>query len=384
MTAAELKASILDQAIRGKLVPRMGEWEITTIGESCDILDSQRKPITKKDRTPGDVPYYGASCVQDHVSGYIFDEPLVLLGEDGAKWGAGEPSAYMIDGKSWVNNHAHVLRVKDNLLREWLTLCLISFDLSDYVTGTTVPKLNQEKMRSIKIPLPPLAEQKAIVAKIEELMPLVERYGKAEERRTKLNAALPADLEKSILQEAFSGAFSGNSEFQDYKLNDVCESICTGNSLSASEKLKYSKTSGIPYIGTKDVGFDSCVNYDNGMQIPEREKGFRIAANGTSLLCVEGGSSGRKIGLLDRNVCYGNKLCAFTPCANLDPKYLFYYLQSPQFQDQFASLQKGERKGTGVSQVKSLVIPLPPIAEQKAIVAKVEELLAQVRKLNAK
>jgi len=144
------------------------------LGDTVDILDSQRRPITKRDRKPGPFPYYGATGVLDHVEGYLFDEPLVLVGEDGAKWGAGENTAYAISGKSWVNNHAHVLRPKRlKLLDLFLITALNAMELSQFVTGVTVPKLNQEKLRAIPIPLPPLATQKAIVAEIEAEQALV-------------------------------------------------------------------------------------------------------------------------------------------------------------------------------------------------------------------
>src|SRR5690606_36931280 len=100
-------------------------WQTMPLGEICDILDSRRKPITKKDRTPGPYPYYGASGVLDYVEGYLFDEPLVLIGEDGAKWGPNDRSAFHIEGKAWVNNHAHVIRPHRNVvLVEWLTYYL--------------------------------------------------------------------------------------------------------------------------------------------------------------------------------------------------------------------------------------------------------------------
>ena len=86
------------------------QWAITPLGELCDILDSKRKPITKKVRTSGEFPYYGATGILDYVEDYIFDEKLVLIGEDGAKWGAGENTAFSAEGKYWVNNHAHVIR----------------------------------------------------------------------------------------------------------------------------------------------------------------------------------------------------------------------------------------------------------------------------------
>ncbi len=91
------------------------------LGDLVDILDRFRKPITKKDRNTGPYPYYGATGVLDHVSGYLFDEPLVLIGEDGAKWEAGANTAFVIEGKTWVNNHAHVVRPhRDCVLDDWL------------------------------------------------------------------------------------------------------------------------------------------------------------------------------------------------------------------------------------------------------------------------
>jgi restriction endonuclease S subunit len=133
-----------------------------------EIIDSLRRPITKCDRKPGPYPYYGATGVLDYVEGYLFDEPLVLVGEDGAKWGPGEKSAFPAEGKVWVNNHAHVLRPKrDRLMDRFLIEILNEADLMPYVTGVTVPKLNQEKLRNILIPLPPLEVQMEIVAEIE-------------------------------------------------------------------------------------------------------------------------------------------------------------------------------------------------------------------------
>jgi type I restriction enzyme M protein len=147
---------------------RSSQYPHVELGEVVEILDYLRKPITKHDRKPGPYPYYGATGVLDHVDGFLFDEPLVLIGEDGAKWEAGAQSAFPVQGKVWVNNHAHVLRPKrDQLLDGFLIEILNEANLVPFVTGVTVPKLNQEKLRSIQIPLPPLEVQEEIVAEIE-------------------------------------------------------------------------------------------------------------------------------------------------------------------------------------------------------------------------
>ena len=151
-------------------------WRTAKLGDVCEVLDKLRKPITKKNRVSGEYPYYGATGIVDWVADHIFDEKLVLVGEDGAKWRVGDRTAFIAEGKYWVNNHVHVLRpIEEIVTHEWLAYYLTSIDLLPWVHGLTVPKLNQARLRSIPIPLPPLDEQRRIVgilnraAKIERL-----------------------------------------------------------------------------------------------------------------------------------------------------------------------------------------------------------------------
>ena len=148
-------------------------WERRSLSECVDILDKRRIPVNAKQRAlrKGDVPYYGATGQVDTIDDFIFNEPLVLLGEDGAPFlNPFTPKAYLIDGPSWVNNHAHVLRARDELDRRFLKHWLDVFDYSGYVSGTTRLKLTQSAMREMIVPVPPIAEQSAIVAKIERML----------------------------------------------------------------------------------------------------------------------------------------------------------------------------------------------------------------------
>lgn len=148
-------------ALRFPEFRKLKEWEVSSIGDSCQILNNKRKPISEAQRTKGPYPYYGASGIIDHINNYIFDEELLLIGEDGAKWGAYENSAFVATGKYWVNNHAHVLKpIQINIIV--LRNYLIQLDLAKYITGAAPPKLTLGKLKEIEIPISkvPLEQQK--------------------------------------------------------------------------------------------------------------------------------------------------------------------------------------------------------------------------------
>jgi len=150
-------------------------WEWVRFGETTVNRDGERIPVSKEDRNTLEkiYDYYGASGVIDKIDNYLFDKPLLLIGEDGANLiNRSTPIAFIAKGKYWVNNHAHVLDgISLDFLR-YLELYINATDLTPYVTGTAQPKMNQTKMNSIPTALPPLTEQKRIVAKVDQLMAL--------------------------------------------------------------------------------------------------------------------------------------------------------------------------------------------------------------------
>ena len=152
-------------------------------------------------------------------------------------------------------------------------------------------------------------------------------------------------------------------------------SLYTGNSISETEKRKrYTDVEGKEYIGTKDVGFDSTINYSNGVAIPSLYlSGFRIAPSGSVLMCIEGGSAGRKIAILEKEVCFGNKLCCFAPYVDI-AQYLYYYLQSPSFSEVFQRNKTGIIGGVSVNTLKELLVAIPPMNEQIRIVEMIQTL----------
>ena len=177
-------------------------WDVKTVNQISENLDNKRVPITKNNRSNGSIPYYGASGIVDYVEQHIFDEDLLLVSEDGANLLARTyPIAFSISGKTWVNNHAHVLRFKDKISQRFVELYLNSIKLDDFVSGMAQPKLNQKMLNKIPIPFPQISEQKRIVAILDEAF---ESVAKAKENVEKKLADLE-ELKKSILQKAFDG-----------------------------------------------------------------------------------------------------------------------------------------------------------------------------------
>ena len=152
-------------------------WVWARLGTSMINRDAERIPLSVNEREKLEkiYDYYGASGVIDKVDRYLFSKPLLLIGEDGANLlTRSKPIAFIARGQYWVNNHAHVLDSSDGLLLEYVAAYINAINLAPYVTGTAQPKMNQEKMNSILIPIPPTGEQLRIVRKINQIFPVIE------------------------------------------------------------------------------------------------------------------------------------------------------------------------------------------------------------------
>lgn len=325
------------------------------LGDVVEILDNRRKPITKHDRVSGPYPYYGATGIVDYVGDYIFDEELVLVGEDGAKWGVGEKTAFAISGKTWVNNHAHVLRPRRDLLLDiYLIEMLNQIDLSSYITGVTVPKLNQEKLRSIQFPLPPIEIQREIVAEIESYQKII-------------------DGARQIV-ENYQPRIPSSTEFQKIALGDI--SVTFSGGTPSKQNPEFWKGT-IPWVSPKDMKTDLIGDAEDHISESAIAKSAtKLVPPGTILCVVRSGILQHTfpIGLTVANVAFNQDITAIkVDEEKVDAKYLFFTLKS--FSKDI--LAKGIKPGVTVQSFqsgffKTYQIPLPSLDVQKEIVVMLE------------
>lgn len=355
-------------------------WQIKEVGGLCDVLDSKRKPVTKRDRVGGQYPYYGATGILDHVESYIFDEKLILIGEDGAKWGAGENTAFSAEGKYWVNNHAHVIRPhRQTVLDNWLIYFLNHSDLSEYVTGLTVPKLNQAKLCEIRVPVAPLPEQHRIVAILDEAFAGIATATANAERNLK-NAREVFDTH---VQRYFFGNESG---WEEKRLADVVSELVTGPFGSMLHKSDYVRN-GIPVVNPQNIIGGQIVSLDKTM-VSEKTKSRmeKFSLRERDIVIARRGEMGRCATVNKTQVGWlcgtGSMIIRLKPTAS--ERYIVQLLQSSTVRKNL----EGNSVGATMNNLNQdillgLKFHLPPIAEQCRIITTLEQLSTETQCLEA-
>lgn len=216
-------------------------WPHVPLGEAVEFLDHIRKPITASERNPGPYPYYGANGQQDSVADYLFDEPLVLLAEDGGYFD--DPTrgvAYGVTGKCWVNNHAHVLRPRADFDFRFLKWHLAHYDVSAFVNGTTRAKLTKSAAERIPLIKPPLPEQRRIADILDK--------ADAIRRKRKEAIALTEELLRSAFLEMFGDPVTNPKGWPVKPLAELTSLVSDG-----THKTPTYRDSGIPFLSAKNI-----------------------------------------------------------------------------------------------------------------------------------
>jgi type I restriction enzyme S subunit len=340
-----------------------GSFPKKKLGEVVEFLDSQRRPVTESERRPGPYPYYGANGQQGTIDGYIFDEPLVLLAEDGGHFTDPQRGiAYRISGKTWVNNHAHVLRPKADTDLAYLCRVLENYDVTPFITGTTRGKLTQAGAAEIVIPLPPLMEQRRIAEVLDQ----------AEALRAKRRSALAQldSLAQSLFLDLFGDPVANRKGFPVSRMGDVCD-VRDGT----DDSPKYVSEGGYPLVTSKnlsggfvDLSDVNLISEADYIQINKRSKVDR-----GDIIMPMIGTIGSPV-LVEEEPRYAIKNVALIKFTAASPSpILVRHLLSCDYFDHIVSQKNrgGTQKFVSLGDLRSFPLPLPPITLQREFARRV-------------
>jgi len=348
-------------------------WNVVPFTEAVDICDTLRKPINSSERTSRIAgkkqselyPYYGATGQVGFIDDYITDGEYVLLGEDGAPFlDAYAPKAYIINGKTWVNNHAHVLRSKTN--NKFLCYYLNSFNYKGFVSGTTRLKLTQAEMKRIPVPVPSLPEQERIVARIEELFSQLDA-GVETLKKTKAQLAV---YRQAVLKEAFSCCK------ERVTVEEITRHVTDGDHMPPPKA-----ESGIPFIMISNVKENVICWEDTafvGRDYYERIDSKRKPQRGDVLYTVTGSYGIPILVDYEKEFCFQRHIALLRPSDVIDQKYLYYALMEPGV---YAQATKGAtgtaQKTVGLGVLRKIKIPFEQNREiQLKVVETIESKLS--------
>lgn len=408
-------------------------WLWTTFGSVTVCRDGERIPVSQVDREHRKklYDYYGASGVIDKIDGYLFDKPLLLIGEDGANLvNRSSPIAFIARGQYWVNNHAHVIDGVTEGLLKYLELYINAIDLKPYVTGTAQPKMNQAKLNAIPLALPPEAEQHRIVAKVDELMALCDRLeaeqADAEAAHAQLVEALLASLTQARdaadfraswqqLAEHFHTLFTTEASVDALRAAILCLAaegklveedgnarqlpigqLLHGDSLNGCSRKPSDDPAGTPILrisagtGSDDFYVDEADHKWVDANSVEREK-FRLLPNDLLACRFNGnlkyvGSFSLYRGTSGAEQIFPDKLIRF----RVDPSrvladYVRYVMNAAPARKQIEAFCATTVGNIGISatNLKTVELRVPSLNEQRRIVDKLTHLFSLCDQLKA-
>ena len=398
-------------------------WELARFGSVMYNRDSERIPLSvaKRSKLTKIYDYYGASGVIDKVDKYLFNKDLLLIGEDGNNLiNRSKPIAYIATGKYWVNNHAHVLDCIDSIFMQYICLYINSISLVDYVTGTAQPKMNQEKMNSILLPLPPHNEQKRILQKVDKIQPLFVRYEKNQSRLEALTKTLYIKLRKSILQETIQGHLVPQDPNDEpasvllqrikeekqrlvkegkLKKKDVVDSVI----YKGDDNKYYEQVDGIAVPIESDNDFPSTwevvrLSHICRLMDGEKKEGNHVCldakylrgkstgtyldkgkfvAKGNNIILVDGENSG-EVFTVPHDGYMGSTFKQLWVSCSMHLPYVLYFIQF------YKDLLRNSKKGAAIPHLNkeifySLMVGVPPYQEQERIANHIEEIINKIK-----
>lgn len=378
-----LQAALVPESEKPYKIPRNWCWTYLTKG-AAECLDSFRKPINASERAnrEGDIPYYGATGQVGWIDDFLTNEQLVLVGEDGAPFlDLIKDKAYIIEGKAWVNNHAHILRSHfGNTGNLFLMHYLNIFNYHDFVNGTTRLKLTQGSMDTMPVPIPPLPEQQRIVDRIESL------FAKLDEAKQKVQEALDSfeTRKAAILHKAFTGELTaqwrkehgvGMESWQTKKYSEICNIVRGGSPRPAGSPEFYGGN--IPFMKVADITRNTGP-YVNSTEYTIKEAGLkktRMVDRNTLLLTNSGATLGVPA-ICTFKTTFNDGIAAFLGL-NPDTLLFHYYFWTSKTAALRAINKGAAQPNLNTDIIGNVEISLPRENEQREIVRILDNLLAK-------
>ena len=406
-------------------------WAWSRLGTLLINRDGERKPLSSSVRSKQNekkYDYYGATGVIDKVDSYIFSEKLLLVGEDGANLLSKiKPNAFFAEGKYWVNNHVHILDATDKSLLDYVIVVINSISLDNYITGSAQPKLSQERLNKILLPLPPLSEQRRIVEKIEELLALVDDL---ETNKTDLQSYIkqakskvlemavrgelvpqnPEDEPASVLlerikkekpsQKSKDKTTVHNTHYEEElpfnipenwvwcRLGEVYD-LLNGFAFKSNDYIEFSNTLVFRMSQIRPGGgidFDNNPKYVSD-EFATSKKEF-LLKEGDVVIAMTDMATDTKILGVPTQIPYDKRNWLLNQRVGklfqkekniLDPTFLKNVLISDFMNKYYKTFGKGGVQiNIGKQDILNAKIPLPPLAEQHRIVEKIEEIFSEL------
>ena len=363
-------------------LPDGWKW-VRLLGGAATCMDNKRKPVSSKERANriGEIPYYGATGQVGWIDEYLTNEELILLGEDGAPFlDILKTKAYIINGKSWVNNHAHILKsFMGHIGNLYLMYYLNNFDYRKYVSGTTRLKLTQGKMQNIPVPYPPLSEQHRLVARIESL------FAKLDAAKEKVQSVLDSHETRkaALLHAAFAGKLTAKWREENNKRACYAE-----EPLKNFVKTQYGYTekssfdiAGPHYLRITDIQGET-VDWNNVPNCSIDETNYqKYSLHPNDIVVARTGATTGKSYMIgeDIDAVFASYLIRVQITnIRLLPKFLYMFFQSQEYWSQIMELSAGiAQPGVNARKIQSMMICVPSLPEQQEIIRILDRLLAR-------
>ena len=364
-------------------------WGTTQLRYASTCLDGRRVPLNveQRSRRQGECPYWGANGVVDSIDKYLFDEPLVLIGEDGAPFfDSTRPVAFFVTGKIWVNNHIHVLRIGRHFDSRFVTHCLNATDYGPHIEGSTRDKLTQEKMGSIRLPFPPLPQQRAIADYLDRETARLDALVAAKERVL----GLLAEKRRALITRAVTRGLDPNVPFRDSGIPWLGEIPAhweterarwlfgerdQRSDMGEEELLTVSHLTGVTRRSEKDVN----------MFEAETTKGYKICLSGDLVINTLWAWMGA-MGVSPVDGIVSPAYNVYEPGARFHPNYVDALVRLPVFAQEVTRYSKGvwsSRLRLYPEGFFAVSLPVPPLSEQCEIVAHIANETGKLDKLRA-